>query len=90
MAAPARTATQRARVTSGTQVMSWSRLIRLRSGTAIPHGRAPARHHRNVSVTRRGSVDGTPAAELVASVLGAELAAVFTGECRQYAARTGG
>ncbi|QNS08404.1 TetR/AcrR family transcriptional regulator [Streptomyces xanthii] len=30
-------------------------------------------------------VDGTPAASLAASVLGAELAAVFTGECRQYA-----
>ncbi|MGW0538225.1 TetR/AcrR family transcriptional regulator [Streptomyces sp. NPDC003032] len=32
-------------------------------------------------------VAGEPAADLVASVLDAELAAVFTGECRQYAKR---
>jgi AcrR family transcriptional regulator len=32
-------------------------------------------------------VNGVPAAELSASVIAAELALVFTGECRQYAAR---
>lgn len=35
-------------------------------------------------------VNGVPAAELSASVLAAELAVIFTGECRQYARRTGG
>ncbi|MCB5163752.1 TetR family transcriptional regulator C-terminal domain-containing protein [Streptomyces bambusae] len=30
-------------------------------------------------------VEGVPAARLVAPLLDAELAAVFTGECRQYA-----
>lgn len=34
-----------------------------------------------------GGVRGIPAAELVDSVLAAELALVFTGECRQYADR---
>ncbi|MEU6527322.1 hypothetical protein ABZ892_31950 [Streptomyces sp. NPDC046924] len=35
-------------------------------------------------------VNGVPAAELVAPVLEAELAAVFTGECRQYHKETRG
>ncbi|MBC6470488.1 TetR family transcriptional regulator C-terminal domain-containing protein [Actinomadura alba] len=34
-------------------------------------------------------VNGVPAAELTASVIDAELAAVFTGECRQYAEESG-
>ncbi|MFI7274759.1 TetR/AcrR family transcriptional regulator [Streptomyces sp. NPDC049879] len=60
---------------------TWPAAVRL---TAVTEGLA-------LQVYRDpGGVDGTPAAELVASVLGAELAAVFTGECRQYAARTGG
>jgi hypothetical protein len=30
-------------------------------------------------------VNGIPAADLVSSIIGAELDIVFTGECRQYA-----
>ncbi|WP_052850869.1 TetR/AcrR family transcriptional regulator [Streptomyces avicenniae] len=36
-----------------------------------------------------GGVEGTPAAELTAAVIDAELATVFTGTCRQYTGRPG-
>ncbi|MFR9726400.1 hypothetical protein ACL02R_24025 [Streptomyces sp. MS19] len=60
---------------------AWPAAVRL---TAVTEGLA-------LQVYRDpGGVEGVPAAELVASVLDAALAAVFTGECRQYAARAGG
>ncbi|MEU3190731.1 TetR family transcriptional regulator C-terminal domain-containing protein [Streptomyces sp. NPDC006992] len=56
----------------------WPAAVRL---TAVTQGLATQIYH------DPAGVNGTTAAELAASVIDAELSTVFTGECRQYAAR---